>query len=310
MIGPAFFTFGDRAELGNPLSLYIYQGARLFNITNYLSFNYELNLGLSFWWKNYNQFYNEYNKIIGSKVNAYINVNTYFLWKLYDNLSLTTGIGVSHFSNGNTKLPNAGLNTVSFKLGLDYKFSSDNTNNREKNFNDSNETNYNKFFNLDLTLFGSYRRKVVNYEGEMVSSPYKYLVLGFNIAPMYNIGHKFRTGISIDGLYDSSSGVHVPESKRGDLPKIVNADFRNRLALGLSARFEYVMPIFTIGAGIGTNILKGDSDLRSVYQLLYLKAYYIKRSYIHIGYSLHNFDTPNFLMLGVGVTLGKRNNTL
>ena len=78
-IGAAFFTFGDRAELGNPLSLYIYQGARLFNITNYLSFNYEWNLGLSFGWKNYNQFYNEYNKIIGSKVNAYINVNTYFL---------------------------------------------------------------------------------------------------------------------------------------------------------------------------------------------------------------------------------------
>ena len=62
--------------------------------------------------------------------------------------------------------------------------------------------------------------------------------------------------------------------------------------------------------GIGINIVKGNKDIKAVYKLLYIKAYYIKRSYIHIGYSLHNFDTTNYLMIGVGVNIGRKNNTL
>ena len=48
-------------------------------------------------------------------------------------------------------------------------------------------------------------------EGQMVASPEAYPVLGFNFAPMYNFGYKFRAGISLDGVYDGSANVYSPD---------------------------------------------------------------------------------------------------
>lgn len=56
------------------------------------------------------------------------------------------------------------------------------------------------------------RRKGVTIgEGQMVASPETYPVLGFNFAPMYNFGYKFRAGISLDGVYDGSANVYSPD---------------------------------------------------------------------------------------------------
>ena len=74
---------------------------------------------------------------------------------------------------------------------------------------------------------------------------------------------------------------------------------QNQLALGLSGRAEYVMPFFTIGVGLGTNVL-GRGDLRGLYQVFALKINVTRSSFLHIGYNLQDFQTPNYLMLGLG----------
>ena len=73
-----------------------------------------------------------------------------------------------------------------------------------------------------------------------------------------------------------------------------------QLALGVSARAEFVMPYFNIGVGLGTNFLHKGGDLKAFYQMLTLKVAVTRSSYVHIGYSLRDFHMPNFLMLGVG----------
>lgn len=73
-----------------------------------------------------------------------------------------------------------------------------------------------------------------------------------------------------------------------------------QLALGISGRAEYVMPYFTIGIGVGGNVLHGKGDLKAFYQILALKIAVTRSSFVHVGYSIHDFSTPNFLMLGVG----------
>ena len=60
--------------------------------------------------------------MMGSRVNAYLNVDFYLNWLLTQRLELTTGLSMTHFSNGNTKFPNAGLNSIGMKLGLVYSF--------------------------------------------------------------------------------------------------------------------------------------------------------------------------------------------
>ena len=45
--------------------------------------------------------------MMGSKINAFLNVNFFLRWMLTRELDLTFGPTLTHFSNGNTKIPNA-----------------------------------------------------------------------------------------------------------------------------------------------------------------------------------------------------------
>lgn len=306
--GLAVSTFGDRKQLGDPVTFYVFQGARIARFNPRLSLNYEWNFGLSAGWKPYDNDYNSYNGAVGSRVNAYLNAGIYLNWSLSRYFDFIIGGDFTHFSNGNTKFPNAGVNTTGAKIGLVYNF-----NREESDLTKSLVKPYILRFpshiSYDLVLFGSWRRKGVYVEsGKQIASPGSYPVAGFNFAPMYNLNYKLRFGVSLDGVYDGSANVYTED-------RIVEYDYdggsgtsgrrflvpgiQHQLALGLSGRAEYVMPFFTINVGLGTNVL-GRGDLRGLYQVFALKIDVTRSSFLHIGYNLQNFQTPNYLMLGLG----------
>lgn len=296
-IGLAYYSLESKEELGSPIALYLFQGARIARFNPRLSFNYEWNFGVSFGWKPYDEYDNTYNKVIGSKINAYINTNFYLNYILSKQLDLTAGVDLTHFSNGNTRFPNAGLNTIGLKLGLVYNFNR-NGDCFSKPFFRSPVPNFPRHISYDVVLFGSWRRKGV-YVGEgQVAAPGAFAVAGFNINPMYNFGYNFRAGVSLDGVYDESANIYANSYSSSD--QFYRPPLSYQLALGLSARAEYVMPYFTVGIGLGGNVIHRGGDLKGLYQVLALKIEVTRSSFIHIGYNLQNFHTPNYLMLGIG----------
>lgn len=308
-VGLAYFNFGEPRQIGNPLSLYLFQGARIKRFNPRLSLNYEWNLGLSFGWRPYDKELNFYNTVMGSEANAYMNADLYLNWMLSSHLDLTTGIALSHFSNGNTKYPNAGLNTAGLKLGLVYHFNRP-AMNRLNPMRRSAVLKFPNHISYDLVLFGSWRRKGVDFADKLVPSPHAYPVFGFNFAPMYNFGYKFRAGLSLDGVWDGSANVYTEDYIVGTEQPFYTPSFEKQLALGLSGRVEYVMPFLTICFGLGTNVIYGGPDLKSVYQILALKIEVTRSSFIHIGYNLQNFHMPNYLMLGFGYRFNNKYPTL
>ena len=72
-VGVAYHDFNP--QLGNPLSAFIFQGAQIKSIAPWLSLNYEWNLGLTFGWHPFDPQDNPENKVIGSKVTTYIDVD-------------------------------------------------------------------------------------------------------------------------------------------------------------------------------------------------------------------------------------------
>lgn len=304
-LGLAYYTFGDRKQLGDPIAIYLFQGARIASLAPRLTLNYEWNFGLSAGWKPYDNVYNSYNGAVGSRLNAYINAGLYLNWALSRHFDLTVGGNLTHFSNGNTKFPNAGINTTGLNIGLVYNF------NREENdlYKSSYRPSIVKFprhISYDLVVFGSWRRKGVFIGEKQIASPGIYPVFGFNFAPMYNVGYKFRFGVSLDGVYDGSANVYAQEGitpldgSSGNSYGFYAPGIRKQLALGLSGRAEFVMPYFTIGIGLGENIIHGGGDLKGFYQVLALKVKVTRDTFLHIGYNLQNFKTPNYLMLGLG----------
>ena len=311
-VGFSGYFFPDREEIGSPYAVYLFQGARIARIAPMFSLNYEWNFGLSIGWNPFDIVSNPNNKMMGSKMNAYIDVNVYFNWRLSRLFDLNAGLDLTHFSNGNTWVPNAGLNTVGLKAGVSAWFNrKDRLIPRRTRAGDTYGYGFPRHVSYDLTLFGSWRRKGVDYFGQgQIASPKAYPVVGFTFSPMYNFSYKLRLGFSLDGVYDSSANVYLEDQivSVGSAPDLVfrRPGLAYQLALGLSGRVEYVMPYFTVGLGIGANVLHGEGDLDALYQMLYLKINATRSSYVHIGYSLQNFQDPNFLMLGVGFRFNNR----
>ncbi len=302
-LGLGYFDFGNHRETGTPVVLYAFQGARIARFTSRLSLNYEWGFGASFGWKPYDYLNNPNNTVIGTKVNAYLSAGIHLNWILSPLFDLNVGAMAVHFSNGNTQYPNTGLNTVDFKIGVVYNFNR----NMDEVLHPAPQSAVQAFprhLSYDLTLFGSWRRKAVDVPGGQVPAPDKYAVAGFCFAPMYNLGYKFRTGVSLDGVYDAGANITkdniAPLFGGNENEAFIIPPLRKQLSLGISARGEWVMPYFTVGIGFGANMLHGGGDLRSFYQILALKIDMPHDTFLHIGYNLKDFHDPNYLMLGVG----------
>ena len=219
---------------------------------------------------------------------------------------LSAGIALTHFSNGNTKFPNAGLNSVGGRMGLSYNFGRRSPEVPARAL----DPDFPRHMSYDLVLFGSWRRRGIEVGDKQYAAPDAYTVVGFNFAPMYNFGYMFRAGVSLDGVYDGSANV-ISDDTSAEIAstaqiETINPGFDRQIALGVSARAEFVMPYFNIGIGMGVNVLHKGGDLRSFYQILALKVAVTHNSFIHIGYSLRDFHMPNFLMLGVGYRFNNR----
>ena len=300
-VGLGFYNFGESRQLGNPVAFYLFQGARISSLAPWLSLYYEWNFGLSAGWKPYDSYYNSYNTMIGSKVNAYINANFYLRWRLSPRVSLLSGLTVSHFSNGNTKIPNAGLNTIGGNIGLECNFyRKDDLKSLERKVALTTQP-FRRHFTYDFVFFGSWHDRLVKTSDGFSPSPEAYPVFGFNFTPMYNLNYKFRLGVSLDGTFDGGANLYTEGDVYGKVDKsdIVRPPLGDQFALGLSGRVEYVMPFFVVGGGIGANVI-GKNDLNMFYQLLTLKIALSRAVFLHVGYRLQNFNEPNFLMLGIG----------
>ena len=309
-IGAAYHEFNH--QTGNPFSLYLFQGAQLARLSKNMKLNYEWNFGLTFGWKPYDKVNNPDNHIIGSKVTAYMDLDVYLCWQLSEIMDLNVGVQVSHFSNGNTKLPNSGLNVLGVKMGLACYI------NRSEDFREKRiepKTPFAKHISYDLVVFGAWRSKGLIDMGADGTDiiPGSAGVAGFSFSPTWNFSHKLNVSMALDGIYDHSANLTISKEylrleKYEDRIRCTETPAAYRqMMLGLSARSEFVMPYFSINAGVGHSVY-GHGDMKGFYQILALKVNVWRQAYLHIGYSLHDFKIPNHLMLGIGYRFGSKRN--
>lgn len=281
-------------QLGNPVSVFLLQGARIASLSNRLALNYEWNLGLTFGWKPYDEIDNPDNKLIGSRVTAYIGFDLYLRWIASRHVDLNFGLNVTHYSNGNTQFPNLGLNTAALRIGAAYYI---NRHSPRLLYRHEAMPAVSHDITYDLILYGAWhQRGYYMSDGEAYILPGTYAVAGFNFNPMYRFNHWLKAGLSLDGTYDRGANV--------DLNGVAPESVWRQMALGASARVEFCMPYFAINFGIGSNFVNATDDFHGIYELLALKLNLSRRFLLHIGYCLNDFHRPKHLMLGVGWRFG------
>lgn len=298
-IGVSYNTFYCPAELGNPVTVYAFQGAPIVRFSPRLSFDYEWNFGASFGWKKYDEQYNPQNEVIGSKINAYINLGFLLNWQFHPQWKLAAGVDFTHFSNGNTHYPNGGLNIIGGRVGIVRTFGD--TDNASEGIVPK-RLFIKPHVSYDLVLYGATRKRGFVKDNVPSLVPGSFGIAGLNFAPMYNFNNYFWAGLSMDAQYDESANIkdYKLEGSYSDDLKFHRPPFREQFAVGLSLRAELVMPIFSINAGFGRNLIGSGEDTKGFYQILALKTYVTRHLFLHVGYQLREFKDPNNLMLGVG----------
>ena len=272
-----------------------------------LSLDYEWNFGLSFGWKPFDEQTNPFNTVVGSKINAYINLGLMLNWRFAPRWSLTAGVGLTHFSNGNTRYPNGGVNLIGGRVGVMRTFGRDAADDRRAAVRRSDP--FRPYVSYDVILYGALRKKGFLQESRAYLIPGSFAVAGLNFTPMYNFSRFFRAGLSLDAQYDESANLkdHIANDyPLADELKFHRPPFKEQFAVGVSIRCEVVMPIFSINLGIGKNLIGRGDDTNSFYQVFALKADVARNVFLHVGYQLYKFRNPNNLMLGVGYRFNGR----
>ena len=313
-IGVAYNTFFNSTELGNPVSVYVFQTSRIATLAPRLSLDYEWNFGASFGWKKFDESDNPRNIQVGSKINAYINLGLFLNWKIDAQTYLKAGVDVTHYSNGNTGYPNAGINTIGAAVGLTRCFGAaepEETSAASSTFSSLGQADFHRRMSYDLVVYGATRKKAVYpAQADPVLVPGSFGIAGLNFTPMYNFSRYFRAGVSLDAQYDESANIgrHIVDGliyPSEDNIRFHRPPFREQFSVGLSLRAEVVMPIFSINVGVGRNVLCKGRDTDAFYQILALKTSLTRRLFLHVGYQLSRFKDPNNLMLGLGWRFGR-----
>ena len=308
-IGVALLNLGgaekgglDRSvkNIGYPVTVYIFQGAPIWKWNRQLSLNYEWNFGAAFGWKPYAPFNDRFNLIVGSRVNAYLNLNINFLWQINKYVGIFGGVALNHFSNGNTSIPNPGVNSFGLRTGLVWTLNPEDTDFSQ----DLPDIPKKRKIEYDISLWGASRKRV--YKGGETPVPLNghYICAGISFAPMVRLHRWWRVGGALDLQWDESSDLkkNYVEGTTTDDIKFYRPSFWRQTMIGISAHGELQLPIFAVNIGCGFNLLSPPEN-RGSYQNITLKTYLGSHFFLNIGYQLRNFQQQSSLMLGVGITL-------
>ncbi len=304
-VGVSFNKFSNTGEIGRPVALYVFQDSRLASLSDRVALNYEWNFGASFGWKPYDETPNRYNRVVGSRVNAYMSLGIFLDWNLGKRWDLTAGASLTHYSNGNTSYPNAGVNLLEGRLGLSYAVTG-----RKPETDRGEPPAFRRHISYDIVLYGALRKKGFYLsDGNPYVAPGSFAVAGIDFNPMYSFNRFLKAGLSVDAQYDESANIkdHLagyPVDSQ-DM-KFYRPPFREQFSVGLSLRAEIVMPIFSINIGIGRNVVCRGEDTDVFYQMLILKARFTRNAFLHVGYRLSRFRDPSHLMLGIGYSFNNR----
>lgn len=306
-IGVGYYDF-NRSDLGHPLSVYLYQGARLSSLLPTLQLKYEWHLGTSFGWKVYDPVTNPRNECVSARANVYFGGELYLSWAMSRYFDLNVGATTHHVSNGATTLPNYGMNVIGAFVGLTYNFDRDRVS-RE----------YNPFLTppafrgriiSDISVHTTVRQRKLPVEDTGLSSEYighDFFVMGVSYALLNMPTYRHRYGISLDGVYDEGANhtaKKIGENPDGsDIAEIYYGKTADRFSLGVSLRGDVVMPRYTVSGQCGYDVLHKSRFDNRWYQSVTLKVPFWDNLYGSFAIRSKEFSKAQYLFFGMGYSI-------
>lgn len=301
-VGVGGRCFSSGAAMGAPVSAFIYQGAPFARLGRRVTVGYEWQFGAAFGWRHGRT---DVNPAVSTCVTAHMGVGVRMHYSLTRAWQLMAGVQLTHFSNGNTSYPNAGVNSLGVTVGAAYRIGSVSDDGGEgAALPEVNAEAGRRRWHYDVVAYGAWRKRALMLGGSPQLCPGRFGVAGLQFAPLYCLNRYVGVGPSLDVQYNESSGLarYWVEGTVGSNLRFYRPPFVRQLSAGLSAHAELTMPLFALNIGLGYDLLSPEGE-RRFYQSLTLKAFVGRRLFLNVGYRLGRFQDPQNLMLGVGVRI-------
>ena len=261
---------------------------------------FKLGAGLGYLTKCFDNFDNYQNFAIGSHLNAAVNLSFEYRQRLTPRLMSVASFGLTHFSNGSTKLPNYGLNTFSGALGLAYYLRPPRVNltptlrPEYKPF----EFDHKHWLSLDLNYGIGFKNVSQTLGGD---STHYYHVHDLSAYLLAQFTQHSRAGLGLAAVLDLSDQT---------LPGYDTLDIQNNLQLTrLNFNLCYVMTMNRLSYyfEFGWHLKYNDVPLSkgNIYQKVTARYQLHDNIYAHLGLMTH-FGRADFLCFGLGYRFNQK----
>ncbi len=297
-IGVQFLHIANRDELGHPISVYAFYDGNYFRKKNFSVTN-RLSLGAALGTKKYDPADKLPSDIFSTNLNAFVELGVGMNIRLNNFIFLEPGIRLTHFSNGNMREPQKGLNIVSYSLGV------------VSNMRSTVSEPVRKYIapclhrHEILGYIGMAPRQVQFYDKEN-NNPYETFGLNFLMANLhlgynYEISQRVKLGGGADLFYDGTNGqVSLLES---GIPGMDVIAFKDKMKLSLFVGAESVIERLSILITLGYVVAetKFACTSPSFQQRLGFKYHFLNDVFAGINVRANKFRVAEAFEFNVGM---------
>jgi hypothetical protein len=241
-------------------------------------FNFKLGTGLGYLTKIFDAQDNYKNITIGSPLNLSFQAMLVYHQRLYKNIELNAGLGLMHFSSGNIRLPNLGINYPSASVGLSYFLS--NPYIRQIPVMDSMNQKFDTEKKWGYYFFGGWAYKE---QGNERFRRFDVFTISSNFQYRISMRSTWLTGVDI--FYDKSFFyLSTP-----DLQNYTSARLKDNLQVGITVGHELKAGRVSMITQLGAYTYYPYKAKKAIYQRIGLKTE------IYKGFFIGSFLKTHFM---------------
>lgn len=271
-----YFKMDRDKPLGDCFSLVMYYGKNFLQ-TRKSALGFRIGTGPGYIERRFNRFTNYKNNLISSRLNFTLYGRLDYTFAITENWNVQAGIGLVHYSNGATKVPNQGINIPNLHIGFAYT-----PGKVVKRLHDS-IPEFKPQTQLHLTLAGGFKQ-VYPVEGPT------YFISTLSAYVNRTINHKSGLNLGTDLFFDGSNKHYADSAGTG----------RMYYKWGITGGHELFIGKVSLLTQLGFYLYDPLKLERSFYQRIGVKYYFRKNIFAAANVKLH-IAKANLVEWGVGV---------
>ncbi len=307
-IGVYSVDFFDDDELGTPSAIFAFFDWP-FKRYSKSALSAEFGFGLAYDWQPFEPEDNPYNLVIGMGRSVYIDVGLKYTYQISKHFDLSGQVSFSHFSNGSTQQPNAGINLLAPRINLAYNFGGRKPLPQRKLL-----PKYSKD-ERELTFSLTYGNKSEVFEvkdypsggGEFDNLKRDdFNVFAFLATYNKKFYYNSKVGVGAEIEYDASLGVEY-KYVNGEKMKI-DSDTADKIRAGVFAQYTLVINKMEGLVGLGYYVYgENPGSLPKIYQRLGAKYYLTENFSLGVNLRFYDFSKADNMEFNFGYRINLNN---